>query len=55
MKRSEIKLTKSEQDQILQASYEPGCIISELAKQYGISSKIIYNQYFGQFYGEITP
>lgn len=43
MKRSEIKLTKSEQDQILQASYEPGCIISELAKQYGISSKIIYN------------
>lgn len=43
MKRSEIKLTKSEKFQILEESYEPGCIISELAKQYGISSKIIYD------------
>ena len=25
-----IKLTKSEQDQILRESYEPGCVISEL-------------------------
>jgi transposase-like protein len=38
-----IKLTKSEQDQILQESYEPGCIISELAKQYGIPSRFIYD------------
>jgi transposase-like protein len=37
------KLTKSEKDQILQASYEPGCIISELAKQYEVSSRIIYD------------
>ena len=43
MKRSEIKLTKSEKFQILEASYEPGCIISELAKQHGVPSKIIYN------------
>lgn len=43
MTLSEKKLTKAEKDQILQVSYEPGCIISELAKQYGISSKIIYN------------
>lgn len=27
----------------IEASYEPGCIISELAKQHGVPSKIIYN------------
>ena len=27
------QLTKSEQDQVLQESYEPGCVISELAKE----------------------
>ena len=43
MKLSEKKLTKAEKDQILQASYKPGCIISELAKQYGIPSRIIYD------------
>ncbi len=43
MKLSKKKLTKSEQDQILQASYEPGCIISELAKQHGIPSRFIYD------------
>jgi transposase-like protein len=37
------KLTKSEKDQVLQASYEPGCIISELAKQHGVPSRIIYD------------
>lgn len=43
MKRSGKELTELEKSQILQASYEPGCIISELAKQYGIPSRIIYN------------
>jgi transposase-like protein len=43
MKQSAIKLTTSEQDQILQASYEPGCIISELARQHGIPSRFIYH------------
>lgn len=42
MKRSGKKLTELEKVQILQESYESGCIISELAKQYGISAGIIY-------------
>lgn len=43
MKLLEKKLTKSEEDQVLQESYEPGCIISELAKRYGIPPRLIYD------------
>ena len=37
------QLTKPEQDQVLQESYEPGCVISELANRYGIPSRFIYD------------
>jgi len=37
------QLSESEKEQILQASYEPECIITELAKQHGIPSRVIYD------------
>jgi transposase-like protein len=43
MKQSGTKLLEFEKDQILQASYQPECVISELAKQHGINPKNIYN------------
>ena len=43
MKRLEKDLTELEKEQILQASYEPECIIIELAKQHGIPPRVIYD------------
>ena len=43
MHQSIKQLSESEKEQILQASYEPECVITELAKQHGIPSRVIYD------------
>ncbi len=42
MYQSTRKLSELKKAQILEASYEPECVISELAKQHGISARVIY-------------
>ena len=42
MYKSTKKLSKLRKAQILQESYEPECVISELANKYGISPRAIY-------------
>jgi transposase-like protein len=43
MKPSIKKLSELEKEQILEESYEPSCIIADLAKQHGIPSRVIYD------------
>ena len=43
MHQSVKQLSESEKEQILQASYEPECVITDLAKQHGIPPKVIYD------------
>ena len=37
------KLSELEKEQILQESYEPSCVIADLAKHHGIPSRVIYD------------
>lgn len=38
------KLSELEKEQILQESYEPSCVIADLAKHHGIPSSVKCNQ-----------